>query len=56
MVEGVTGLCVDPPACVVGRRLDGNQLSGSIPVELGQLTALSQLYVYPFPTVGGESL
>ena len=32
---------------VVGRRLRENKLSGSIPVELGRLTALTHLYYSP---------
>ena len=41
---GGSDSAVCPPAGVVGRELSGNQLSGSIPVELGRLTALTELY------------
>ena len=42
--DGGSNRAVCPPVGVVGRWLNDNQLSGSIPVELGQLTALTQLY------------
>ena len=35
-------------AGVVGRHLNDNQLSGRLPVELGRLTALGELCVFPF--------
>ena len=44
-------LCFGPPAGVVGRFLIKTQLSGSIPVELGWLTRLQQLYVSVVPSV-----
>ena len=45
VLGGVTVLCFGPPAWVLGRWFERNKLSGSIPVELGQLTRVNQLYV-----------
>ena len=44
--EGKRQRCVSP-VCCVDRFFDINLLSGSIPVELQQLTALTSLYVPP---------
>ena len=41
---GGSDSAVCPPAGVAGRFLYSNQLLGSIPVELGLLTALTKLY------------
>ena len=37
------GQSCGPSVGVVGRRLHDNKLSGSIPVELGRLTALAEM-------------
>ena len=43
VLEGVAVFYFKSPAGAVGRLLSGNQLSGSIPVGLGKLTALTKL-------------